>query len=76
MAYSMVKNKTRPIGRHGRRKVFFQGGGTRKFFLNFSTGGPKVAKFVSSHSKLTKHFFAENFKIPAPPSDAHVGGYA
>jgi len=45
---------------HGRRKDFFQEGGTRGFFL----GRLKVVKFGFSHSKLRKQpFFAEIFKI-------------
>jgi len=48
---------------HGPRKDFFQGGGNRGFFQNFPRG-PKLMKFVFSHSKLTKQpFFANNFKI-------------
>ena len=57
---------------HGRRKDFSRGA-TRVFFQNFSRG-PKVVKFVFSHSKSRKHrFFAEIFKIqrrslaPLPP---------
>jgi len=57
---------------------FFLGGELGDFFKIFP-GGPKVMKFVFSHSKLRKQpFFAMNFKIQLgsrptcpPPSDAH-----
>jgi len=36
---------------HGRRKEFFQGGGTNRFLQKFFYGGPKVVKFVFCQSK-------------------------
>jgi len=41
---------------HGRRKDFFQGG-HQVIFPKFLQGGPKVVKFVFSHSKLRKQPF-------------------
>jgi len=56
---------------------FFLGDELGGFFQNFSGGGPKVVKFLFSHSKLKKTLFTENFKIQggklphASPCDAH-----
>jgi len=59
-------------------RIFFQGA-TRGFFLNFSSGGPKVVKFYFSHSKLRKQPFllkiskSRRGQAPLPPpSDAHT----
>jgi len=64
---------------HGRRKGFFQGGDTRRFFQTFSEGA-KVVKFDFSHSKPRKQPFVLKFSKsrrrlgpPLPPSsDAHA----
>jgi len=61
---------------HGCRKDFSRGD-TRRFFQNVSRWGPKVAKFIFSHSKLQRKFFSKIFKIregTTPPSDAHEQG--
>ena len=51
---------------HGRRKEFFQGGGTSGFFQKYFYGGPKQVKFVFYHSKLRKQHICWNCQIPAP----------
>jgi len=45
----------------GLGKIFSRGG-TRGFFQNFSRVGPKVVKFVFSHSKLRKPFLLKRSK--------------
>jgi len=63
------------VNDHGRRKDFFQGGGSRGFSQNIFQGGPKVVEFVFYPSKLKKQPFFANFKIQggqSPPSDAYV----
>ena len=63
-------------------EVFFPEGAKRVFFQNFSRGGPKLAKFVFSHSTKNTTFFAKIFKIQVglaplpPPSDAHAQHYS
>jgi len=54
----------------GVEKIFpgEQLGDFSKIFL----GGPKVVKFVFSHSKLMKQPFFWNFKIPKPPLLLHL----
>jgi len=47
---------------HGHRKDFFQRGSLEDFSKTF-LGGPKVVKFVFSHSKLKNNLFAKIFKI-------------
>jgi len=52
---------------HGCRKDFFNGAPAGHFSKTFPEG-PKVVKFVFSHTKLRKQpFFAEIFKIQGAP---------
>jgi len=53
-------DKYRPKG-HGRWTDFFQGWAMRGFCQIFSSGWPKVVKFVFYHSKLRKQLFLLTF---------------
>jgi len=58
--------QTQLCGVRGRRKDFFQGGTTRGFSKIF-LGGPKVVKFVFSHSNLRKQPCAVKFSKSRGP---------